>query len=371
MNSRFDRISGLIAAYGLAAAVAVTSLVQLGRAQEVIPCPPPVGGRPANIEEHPILSHLRNLPHAGDYLHHVLVNSKGDVIIHLTKLPQPGSLLEEACPSETCCEEMLKRIGAGLGHSCAEHSCANELGVETAGDPAHTRHAIVIGHLRLQPGEIIDTRQIRTSERRPKASQFEPQCGSDCREAVTAGCTCEKCGCKECKCGTVAATADEAKCGEECVAKTLVIQHVQHACGDELAELHPLKLMQHIASLMAEKAAAEAALEVREESAEQLSELFEGMADLIAENAALNVRLEAQAEHTKLAEKMADLAAENARLKAHVELAAERMELTKAALSMTLENERLKLRLADLEQKHAAAEAARTAARPRTDRESQ
>jgi len=370
MNNRFDRISGLIAAYGLAAAVAVTSLVQLGRAQEAIPCPPPAGGRPANIEEHPILSHLRNLPHAGDYLHRVLVNDKGDVVIHLTKLPKPGSLLDEACPSETCCEEMLRRIGAGLGHHCVERSCAGELGVETAGDQVPTRHTIVLGRFRLQPGEMIDARQIRSSERRLKASQYEPQCGSECAAAVSAGCTCEKCGCQECKCGMVAATTEAAKCGEECIAKTLLIQHMQHACGDELAELHPLKLMQHIASLMAEKAAAEAALEVREESAEQLSELFEGMAELMAENAALEARLEALAEHTKLAEKMADLAAENARLKAHMELAAERMELTKAALSMTLENERLKLRLADLEQKHAAAEAARTATNPGGDRNS-
>ena len=124
----------------------------------------------------------------------------------------------------------------------------------------------------------------------------------------------------------------------------------------------------HIAGLVGEKAAAQAALAVRKEADEQIGELFETMAELLADNAALDAKLEAAAEQRKLVEKMAELAAENARLKVHVELAAERAEATRSAMALTLENERLKLHLAALEQKQILAEAARTAAKPRGER---
>jgi predicted nuclease with TOPRIM domain len=150
----------------------------------------------------------------------------------------------------------------------------------------------------------------------------------------------------------------------------MVAEEVRHD-EESLPPHHPLKLIQHIASLMADKAAAEAALETQQASHEEQSELFETVAELMAANAALQTKLEAQSEQARLAEKLADLAAENARLKAHVELAAERTELTRGAISLSIENERLKLRLAELEQRHAAEEAVRTAERSRGNRKSQ
>jgi hypothetical protein len=397
MNNGFERIGGLVAAYCLAAVVAVTGIVQMAGAQEEVPCPPLAGGQRVDVCEHPILFHLRHLPFAGDYLHRIVANDH-EVIIHLTKLPKPGSLLDETCSKPTCCEEMLNRISVDDQLNATNPLCAGECDFQTSWEKPNTRQTVVLSRVWLRPGEVVDTREVRHSERRLMAERLFLEgdvdraanttvkflhlgcpCGAtgecvcavktsgsnECSEGCV-GCKCEKCQCENCQCTNCPGKAGEAKCGNEnCAVATMFLKQAEH--HDEFVEHHPLVLMQHIASLMAEKSAAEAALEVRQEATEQLSELFEAMAEVMADNAALDARLQAQAEHTKLVEKMAELAAENARLKAHVELAAERAELSKSALSLTLENERLKLRLAAMEEKQEL-EVARTAAKPRGDR---
>jgi hypothetical protein len=265
------------------------------------------------------------------------------------------------------------------------------------------------------PGTIIDTRDIRHSQRRVKASLLaraeaadgddeattgflrlgcaacglgECKCGSDTAEARETACGSEcaaasctagaytastftttksgDCKCDDCKCckhnfafEEVKCGEEEAKCGEECGTLGLVVENGEH--HDEFADYHPLKLMRHIAVLMAEKSAAEAALEVRNEAHEELAELYEAMAEVMADNAALDAKLIAAAEQRKLLERIADLATENARLKVHAEVAVERAEMLKAGTALSVENVHLKQRLAELEQKHAAEEAARTA----------
>jgi hypothetical protein len=179
-------------------------------------------------------------------------------------------------------------------------------------------------------------------------------CGGECTAAHAQGCTCDKCKC----CGHKGEVSENG-CGEDCRVATMVIERAPH--HDFLVDRDPLRLMQHIAGLMHDKAAAEAALEAKCEAHEEILELYEAMADLLADNAALGAKLQAQAEQNSLIEKLAALSAENARLKAHTELADLRIELAKNAAAVALENERLKLRVAELEQKQAAAEAARTA----------
>jgi len=303
----------------------------------------------------------------------------------------PGQLLQENCNGATCCEEMLNRIGAD--HAAGGQPRAMEINVHVISPIPQPGHAIVLNRSSLPPGTTIDARNLRHSERRLKAATLhraaegedtdevqtsflrlgcaacglgECNCGSEC---ATAGCTAagcpalattttvsSDCKCDDCKCGE-----EEAKCGEdEGATLTMVVDHGEH--HDEFADYHPLKLMRHIAGLMAEKAAAEAALEVKTEAHEELAELYEAMAEVMADNAALDAKLIAAAEQRTLLERVTDLATENARLKAHVELAAERIEMAKSSVALALENEHLKQRLADLEQKHAAAEAARTAA---------
>jgi len=192
-------------------------------------------------------------------------------------------------------------------------------------------------------------------------------------------CPCENCVCCPCgaKCSTNQCAAancagsqtnvtaynpaacSEANCGCENCPANQATKHVDHL----ISRSHPVceltKLFEHIAELSADKAAAEAMLEAREEAQEQFIELFESMAELVAENASLEAKLAAQTEHGKLAEKMIELATENARLKAQVELAAERNELLRGSLEVAVENERLKLRVAELEKRHATATAAR------------
>jgi outer membrane protein insertion porin family len=63
----------------------------------------------------------------------------------------------------------------------------SEINVNIAGEYPHTRQTVVLNRLSLRPGEIIDTRELRHSERRLKSSQlFEvnPQDGEPPRIAV-------------------------------------------------------------------------------------------------------------------------------------------------------------------------------------------
>jgi hypothetical protein len=152
-------------------------------------------------------------------------------------------------------------------------------------------------------------------------------------------------------------------CPEQCLAAQTARQTNRLIVAHQpLSELH--RLLTRVNELTAAKAAAESALEARQEAYEQLGEFFETMADLAAENAALEAKLAAHAEHAQLAEKLAELAAENVRLKAHLELAAERAETVRSAHQVALENERLKFRVAELEKSQATA----TAARPRGEK---
>ena len=250
-------------------------------------------------------------------------------------MPYPGQFFEKACNGPTCCEEMLSHLGGGA--MFVEHPAANI-----------TAKFIRLGCPCAAAGECTCASQN--------------SCGSECAAAAGSACKC-------CPCAAEAAVAHEAKCGDEgCEIedRDILIRHVRHL--DQQHEHDPITLMHHIAGLVGERAAAQAALAVRKEADEQFGELFETMAELLADNAALDAKLEAAAEQRKLVEKMAELAIENARLKTHIELAAERAELARNAAAVTLENERLKLRLADLEHKQALADAARTAERPRGER---
>jgi hypothetical protein len=317
MNRGLDRIVCLLATYGFAVTIAAMSIMPMARGQEALPCPPPQCTAPALVCEHPVAIPTIPFPLSPDHLHRMLVNEQGDVTIFLTKLPHVGQLFQGTCAAPTCCEKMLARLGMAVngGDQCAK-AC-------------------------------------------------EAVCGSECASAGGAVCKCTDCKC----CQACPGKSGEAKCGDEnCTAAAMIIKHT---CHQDEADWHdPLKLMQHIAGLMAEKAAAEAALEARTERQAETAELYGEIAELLADNAALDARLEAQCEQRKLLEKVADLAAENARLKAHVELAAERAELAKSTLTLKIENERLKVRVADLEQRQAGAESTRTATEPREERSS-
>jgi hypothetical protein len=382
MNRGFEGMACLFGSYCVAAAVAVTSLLTIARGQETLPAPPP-GYRTIDQEsaaDRPICPGEVCPSQLVERATRALTAEFGNGLMFRVTMPHPGQLLQGTCTGPTCCEEMLERLGAGL-----EQHAASEF--------PYSRRTIVLNRFSLRPGEVIDARALRNSDRRFKGTEFgleteeeqatghagfirlgcpstdvgechcarETSCGTECAAATaTDHCT----GCQCCAC---AAKSEEARCGDEnCELATLVIQAAAHQ--DDAAQRDPLKLMQHIAGLMAEKAAAEAALEVKSESRAETAELYEAMAELMADNAALDAKLQARAEHDKLIEKLATLAAENARLSAHVQFAAERAEHAKSELALAIENEHLKVRLANLEEKQALAEAARTATKQRGER---
>lgn len=333
MTNGFHRMTSFLATCGLAAAVAMTALLRTGGAQEAIPSPP------VCVKQTECFDFRVDCPPpiAEDHLHRVVMNDQGQITVFITKLPALGQVFKDhdfnaSCPGATCCEEMLERIGAKLSGQACEQSCAE-----------HPTRFIVYSS--------------------PVAAGGACACGPDC----VCGSDTAHHHSPDCQCCACTVNNKEAVCGaDHCPAAAVAVRSDPH--HDILAEHHPLKLLGHIANLVGEKAAAQAALEARREAHEELSELYETMAELIAANAALQARLEAQTEQAKLAEKLAHLTAENARLKTHVELAAERAEATRTALSVSAENDRLKLRLAELEHQQALAEAARTAQRGRAER---
>jgi hypothetical protein len=313
-------------------AIACVGLDRVISAQEAVPCPPPARSAGEDvIFEHrcggafnPIASQLF------ERATKVLSAEFGDNVSFRITMPRPGCLLEGTCGGSTCCEQMLDKLVTAP--DVKEYPFTN-----------FAAKFIRLGCPCTADGECH--------------CAASASCGSDCAAAKSSSCKCCPCA------GQQAAVACN---GEACEAEELVVKHVNH--HNEAAHHDPHELLHLIAELMAEKAAAQAALEVRKESEERFGQLFEAMAEVIADNAALDAKLEAQVEQRKLVEKMAELAAENARLKAHVELAAEKAEIVRSTNSLTLENERLKLRLAELEHKHAVAEAARTAAKPNRER---
>jgi hypothetical protein len=369
MNRGYDRLFGLFAIHCTTLVAAASMLLPLSRAQDTVPCPPPNHRVHAGlIAEHPISgggvdTEETRLIHC---VTEALSAEFGEGLRFRIVKPYFGREFQiTVIRPSTCCEELLERIGVDF------EVCDKQAGNLLTNFFSLGRAAS--GEQSLCANEAV--------------------CGVECVLAESKACTCGACKCDACKCAecrqgackcsALAANQREADCGDEtCAVTRMIIRHANHH-DEERAEVlehnvvehlmlehHPLKLMQHIASLMAEKAAAEAALEAKEEADEKLGELVETVTELIATNASLEAKLEAQAEHAKLAQKIADLAHENGRLKAHLELADQRSEATKHAMTLMLENERLKYRLADLEQKHAAAEAARTAEKRRDERSS-
>jgi hypothetical protein len=336
MNRRCDRITCLVYGYCFSVAIVAASLVQIARAQETVPPSPPpaycTGQCPA--AEHPICSGVADPVATGliERATRALTAEFGNGLTFRVTMPLPGSFMHGACGEQTCCEEMLDKI--------------------------------VIGRLPFDhPLEHVTTSLFRFGC--PCDAGGECHCASQ----TTCGTECAAANASACKCCPCGAQTDAVACTNEHGEKTtLIIKHASHAAhASQHAEFDhhdPLKLMQHIAGLMAEKASAQAALEVRKQADEQIGELFEALAEVMADNAALDARLEGLSEQRKLIEKLAELATENSRLKAQVELAAERAEAVRASHALVLENERLKHRLADFEQRHST-EAARTAAKPR------
>ena len=47
-----------------------------------------------------------------------------------------------------------------------------KININIAGDPDHTRQDVVLNRLSMRPGDVIDLREIRESERRLKHSQL-------------------------------------------------------------------------------------------------------------------------------------------------------------------------------------------------------
>ena len=332
MNRGVNRTLCHVAACCAWMAVACVGLDRVISAQEAVPCPPPARQASEDvIFEHRISGGID--PIASQLFERatkVLSAEFGDNVTFRITMPRPGCLLEGVCGGSTCCEQMLDRLG-----TVSEH-------------PDHPVGSFAAKFIRLgcpctADGECHCAAQA--------------SCGSECAAATSSTCKCCPCAGQQ-----VAATCN----GESCEVRDVVVRQVNH--HNEAVHHDPHKLLQHIAELMAEKAAAQTALEVRKESEERFGQLFEAMAEVIADNAALDAKLEAQVEQRKLLEKVAELAAENARLKVHMELTAEKAAIQQSTNSLTLENERLKLRLADLEHKHAAAEAARTAAKPSRER---
>ena len=112
------------------------------------------------------------------------------------------------------------------------------------------------------------------------------------------------------------------------------------------------ELWGHLVEMAAEKGAAEAALEARQEH----SELLDALVEMATKGAALEAKLEAQAEHQRIMDRVIQLGAENAQLKARVELAEIKAAMLKETLPVAVEKELLARRVAELEERLATHE---------------
>ena len=314
-----DVIAGAVFAAGLVAAVDVGGRVRPVHGQESAPPTPPtaVGWQLVTFDK-------REQKVIEQTIQSLLAELGPGFTINVTKTV-PSLCAEGACAEKTACEEMIARIGVDADARVCEANCA-ELPAKFVG----------LGCPCTEAGEC---------------DCAEAACGSDCGAA-----------CKCCPCGTAATCATKNP-----AALAAHTAHVVSQASKEEAHEH-CPLMEHLPRLIAEQAAATAELASRKEASEKFSELYETMAELIAANAALHAKLEAQEEHVQLIHKMAELATENARLKAHVELAGGHAGAGQHALTLTVENERLKQRVTELEHKHAEVEAARSAARGRSEK---
>jgi hypothetical protein len=336
-----DRAVRLLAGYCFTIGLAAAGVAKIAHAQEVVPSPPP--GFPCQGDCP--LSALGIDPVAADFFERAtqaLTAEFGNGVSFRMTMQRPALFTEQVCNGSACSEENMAPFAAGKGPIALDHP------------PAHFTTKFV--HLGCPCGASGECKCAENAA-----------CGQDCASASNSTCKCCQCAAAAHENTARENVAHESRCGEEtCELTNVIVKHFQHQ--DELAGFAPHKLMQQIAQLMAEKSAAQAALAVRKEADDQIGEIYEAMAELLADNAALDAKLEAQEESRKLAEKVAELTAENARLKTHIELAAERAELARATTALHFENENLKLRLAEVEQKNAIAEAARTAAKPRGER---
>lgn len=168
---------------------------------------------------------------------------------------------------------------------------------------------------------------------------------------------------KECKAIAVAAKA----CGSECCGcQTCACAEkvAASACPFAKTVAKTDALWEKIVELSAGQAAAEAALEVQQDTLDRTAEMLEALAEVHAEKARLEAKLELQAGQTEMLGKLAEMAAENAQLKAQVELAEAKAKVMEHTVEITVENERLKMRLAEIEKQPEA----RTAAKPRTEK---
>jgi len=322
-----DRAVCLLAGYCFTIALAAAGVAKIAYAQEVVPSPPPGFGCQGECP----LAPLGIDPVAADFFERAtqaLTAEFGNGVTFRMTMQRPALFNEMVCNGPGCGEDSA--VCAGSGVVAAGHAPAQ-----------FTAKFVRLGCACTASGEC--------------------KCGEKTGDGKAA------CKCCPCAAASHEVASHETKCGEETCEVTETIVKRLHR-DDEFAAIAPHKLMQQIAQLMAEKAAAQAALAVRKEADDQIGEIYEAMAELLADNAALDAKLESQVESNKLAQKIADLMAENTRLKTHIELAAERAELARATTALQLENEKLKLRLVEVEQKHALAEAARTAARPRNER---
>ena len=62
-----------------------------------------------------------------------------------------------------------------------------KINVKIGGESPHTRHSVILNRISLRPGDVVDTREIRSSERRLKASQLflhDPARGASPRVVV-------------------------------------------------------------------------------------------------------------------------------------------------------------------------------------------
>jgi hypothetical protein len=342
MSLGIDRAVCWLSGFCFTVGIVALGAISVTRAQETVPPSPPSCERCDQRCDSP----LGIDPVAAEFLERAtraLAAEFGQGMMFRVTMPRPEFFAEQACAGAECAQGECAHgqvIRLGEGRIDVEHM------------PAHFAAKFLrLGCPCSVSGECV--------------CGGKAACGAECAAAGKADCKCCPCSGESLEVSKEI-VKDEAKCGQEdCDLTNVIIKRFHHT---DAALPPPHKLMEQIATLMAEKAAAQAALAVRKEADEQIGEIYEAMAELLADNAALDAKLEAQSEQRKLVEKVTELAAENARLKTHLELAAERAEIAKATSALSLENEKLKLRLAELEQTRAVAEVARTAAKPRSER---